>query len=104
MWQQIGAVKPVVQEPRGTGELFDSAMREFYAGIDGGRGAVLFAVCRGKVLPRFAAFAPPPSVAAGIDPNRGAVLFPPCSVKLHITQPDLHLTAASAGLLLAVQQ
>jgi hypothetical protein len=39
----------VVQEPRGTGDAFDAAMRDFYAGIDGGRGAVLFAVCRGKV-------------------------------------------------------
>jgi hypothetical protein len=39
----------VVQEPRGTGDAFDTAMRDFYAGIDGGRGAVLFAVCRGKV-------------------------------------------------------
>ena len=39
----------MVQEPRGTGDAFDAAMRDFYAGIDGGRGAVLFAVCRGKV-------------------------------------------------------
>lgn len=46
---QIEMAKPVVQEPRGTGDAFDSAMRDFYAGIDGKRGAVLFAVCRGKV-------------------------------------------------------
>lgn len=46
---QIEAAKPVVQEPRGTGDAFDSAMRDFYAGIDGKRGAILFAVCRGKV-------------------------------------------------------
>lgn len=39
----------MVQEPRGTGDAFDAAMRDFYVGIDGGRGAVLFAVCRGKV-------------------------------------------------------
>ena len=39
----------MVQEPRGSGDAFDAAMRDFYAGIDGGRGAVLFAVCRGKV-------------------------------------------------------
>jgi Helicase C-terminal domain len=49
LWQQIEAVKPVVQEPRGTGDHFDAAMRDFYAGIDSSRGAVLFAVCRGKV-------------------------------------------------------
>ena len=49
LWQRIEAIKPVVQEPRGTGDAFDAAMRDFYAGIDGGRGAVLFAVCRGKV-------------------------------------------------------
>ena len=42
-------MKAVVQEPRGTGDAFDGAMRGFYAAIDSGRGCVFFAVCRGKV-------------------------------------------------------
>ena len=43
-------MKKVVSEPRGTGEL-PAAMSQFYAAVASGRGALFFAICRGKVLP-----------------------------------------------------
>ncbi len=49
LWRKLEGVKAVVQEPRGTGDDFDTAMRDFYAAIDSGRGCIFFAVCRGKV-------------------------------------------------------
>lgn len=36
-------------EPHGTGEAFDAAMKEYYGAIAQGRGAIFFAICRGKV-------------------------------------------------------
>ena len=55
MWQQIGSKKVIVVEPRGS-DQFESAMRQFYDVIndtrgakDGVDGALLIAVCRGKV-------------------------------------------------------
>ena len=43
-------MKKVVSEPRTTGEL-PAAMSQFYAAVASGRGALFFAVCRGKVPP-----------------------------------------------------
>ena len=36
-------------EPHGTGEAFDGVMKEYYDAIAEGRGAIFFAICRGKV-------------------------------------------------------
>ena len=48
LWGQLAAAKTVVVEPRGTGEEFDAVMAQFYGGVRAGRGALFFAVCRGK--------------------------------------------------------
>ena len=46
----LGELKRVVQEPRGGGQdALKKTMAEYYAAIQGGGGAVFFAVCRGKV-------------------------------------------------------
>jgi hypothetical protein len=49
LWAELEAKKALVCEPRGTGEAFDDAMSTFYAAIQEGRGAIFFAICRGKV-------------------------------------------------------
>ena len=49
MWAQLGSLKELVCEPRGTGEAFDAVMAAFYAAIKAGTGAIFFAICRGKV-------------------------------------------------------
>lgn len=41
--------KHVVVEPRARGGEFDAAIKLYSHSIDNGKGAVLFAVCRGKV-------------------------------------------------------
>ncbi len=38
-----------MSEPRGSGEAFTTAMAQFYAAVASGRGALFFAICRGKV-------------------------------------------------------
>jgi Fanconi anemia group J protein len=50
LWARLGAAKELVCEPRGTGEAFDGVMAAFYAAVRSGRGAIFFAICRGKVL------------------------------------------------------
>ncbi|BDA46571.1 probable regulator of telomere elongation helicase 1 homolog at N-terminal half [Coccomyxa sp. Obi] len=49
IWARLEEMKVVVCEPRGTGDAFDAVMAEFYAAIRDGRGAIFFAICRGKV-------------------------------------------------------
>lgn len=49
IWARLEDMKAVVCEPRGTGDAFDAVMAEFYAAIRDGRGAIFFAICRGKV-------------------------------------------------------
>jgi Fanconi anemia group J protein len=49
-WARISATKTVVAEPRGGGaEALDAVLKEYYAAVASGRGALLLAVCRGKV-------------------------------------------------------
>ncbi len=49
LWAKLQGAKRVVSEPRGTGEAFTAAMAQFYAAVASGRGALFFAICRGKV-------------------------------------------------------
>ncbi|KAK9837585.1 hypothetical protein WJX74_000931 [Apatococcus lobatus] len=49
MWSQINGLKKIICEPRGTGELFDKAMSDYYSAIRRGKGGIFMAVCRGKV-------------------------------------------------------
>ena len=49
IWAQLQRTKTLVCEPHGTGEAFDSAMKTYYDAIAEGRGAIFFAICRGKV-------------------------------------------------------
>lgn len=46
---KINALKTVVAEPRASGKLFESVCARFYREAKTAKGAVLFAVCRGKV-------------------------------------------------------
>ncbi len=48
-WARLEEMKAVVCEPRGTVDAFDAVMADFYAAIRDGRGAIFFAICRGKV-------------------------------------------------------
>ena len=49
LWGQLTALKKVVTEPKGTGEAFDTVMKEYYSAIRKGQGGLFMAVCRGKV-------------------------------------------------------
>ena len=49
IWSQLQQAKTLVCEPHGTGEAFDGVMKEYYDAIAEGRGAIFFAICRGKV-------------------------------------------------------
>lgn len=51
-WARLEEMKAVVCEPRGTGDAFDAVMADFYTAIRNGRGAIFFAICRGKVPSR----------------------------------------------------
>ena len=51
VWAQLQCTKELVCEPHGTGEAFDAAMKTYYDAIAEGRGAIFFAICRGKVRP-----------------------------------------------------
>lgn len=51
IWAQLQRTKTLVCEPHGTGEAFDNAMKTYYDAIAEGRGAIFFAICRGKVSP-----------------------------------------------------
>ena len=42
-------MKKVVSEPKGTGDAFDTVMKDFYTAVRTGRGALFIAVYRGKV-------------------------------------------------------
>ena len=80
LWGMLEQQKAVVQEPRGTGEAFDSAMADFYAAIDSSRGCLFFAVCRGKVQ-LFKLFDMSlPSNAAMADMHAAISLVRACSV------------------------
>lgn len=49
LWAQINGLKKIVCEPRGTGDLFDKAMSDYYSAIRRGKGGIFMAICRGKV-------------------------------------------------------
>jgi Fanconi anemia group J protein len=49
LWSQLAALKKVVTEPKGTGEAFDTVMKDYYTAIKRGQGGLFMAVCRGKV-------------------------------------------------------
>ncbi len=49
---QVQAVKPVFQEPRGAGDVFDRAVKAYYSSVAAGKGGLFMAVCRGKVSKR----------------------------------------------------
>lgn len=49
LWGQLAALKKVVMEPKGTGEAFDTVMKDYYTAIRRGQGGLFMAVCRGKV-------------------------------------------------------
>ena len=51
IWAKLQQTKAIVCEPRGTGDAFDAVMADFYSAIRAGRGAIFFAICRGKVQP-----------------------------------------------------
>eukprot|EP00760_Papus_ankaliazontas_P033482 PhM_4_TR6351/c0_g1_i2/m.37461/K11136/RTEL1; regulator of telomere elongation helicase 1 len=48
LWNDLKKIKTPFTEPRSTAELRD-VVRQFQACVDSGRGAILFAVCRGKI-------------------------------------------------------
>eukprot|EP00854_Cymbomonas_tetramitiformis_P002667 gene2667-3437_t len=49
-WSRILESKSrLVAEPKGSGKEFDKVLKEYYAAVESGDGAVLLAVCRGKV-------------------------------------------------------
>lgn len=50
IWKELASLKRIVCEPRGTGDAFDGVMRDYYGAIETGRGAIMFAIFRGKVL------------------------------------------------------
>ena len=54
LWSQINGLKKIVCEPRGTGDLFDKAMSDYYSAIRRGKGGIFMAICRGKVSRTFA--------------------------------------------------
>jgi len=49
LWRQLTALKPVVCEPRGSGDEFEKIMSSYYDDIKRGAGGIFFAICRGKV-------------------------------------------------------
>ena len=49
IWGELATLKKVVTEPKGTGEAFDTVMKDYYGAIKKGRGGLFMAVCRGKV-------------------------------------------------------
>lgn len=53
LWAQINGLKKIVCEPRGTGDLFDKAMSDYYSAIRRGKGGIFMAICRGKVCTPF---------------------------------------------------
>ena len=46
---RLEELKHVASEPRGAGEAFDRAVSGYYDAVKAGRGALLLALCRGKV-------------------------------------------------------
>lgn len=49
VWRELTGLKRIICEPRGAGEGFDAAMKDYYGAIETGRGAIFFAIFRGKV-------------------------------------------------------
>ena len=49
LWNELRAIKEVVTEPRESGKVFDASMAVFTEAVQAGTGALLIAVCRGKV-------------------------------------------------------
>ena len=52
LWAQLQFLKEVVSEPRNAGRDFDAAMQKYTQAAQGGGGALLIAICRGKVQTR----------------------------------------------------
>lgn len=50
IWQHLHKLKPVHCEPRGSKEELDEVMKSYFSCVDRRKGAVLLAVCRGKVI------------------------------------------------------
>ena len=51
-WKELTSLKRIVCEPRGTGDM-DAVMKDYYGAIETGRGAIMFAIFRGKVGARW---------------------------------------------------
>ncbi len=49
LWERLGSCKTLVVEGREAGKGFEEAMGRYYEAVRAGRGALFFAVCRGKV-------------------------------------------------------
>ncbi len=49
VWKELAGLKRIVCEPRGAGDAFDEVMKDYYGAIETGRGAIMFAIYRGKV-------------------------------------------------------
>ena len=49
IWKELTELKRIVCEPRGAGGEFETTMKDYYAAIEAGRGAIFFAIFRGKV-------------------------------------------------------
>lgn len=49
LWERLASCKTLVVEGREAGKGFEEAMGRYYEAVRAGRGALFFAVCRGKV-------------------------------------------------------
>ena len=50
VWRDIEALKEIVTEPRESGRAFEASIATYTRAVEGGKGALLMAVCRGKVI------------------------------------------------------
>lgn len=49
LWEELQGAKQVFLEPRQSGHMFNTTLQAYKDTIAAGRGALLVAVCRGKV-------------------------------------------------------
>ena len=49
LWRDISRRKAIITEPRSSPDDFNRAIKRFRSLVDGKKGAILLAVCRGKV-------------------------------------------------------
>lgn len=49
LWEELQGLKEVLTEPREAGKGFDNMLTKYQSAVRQGRGALLVAVCRGKV-------------------------------------------------------